>query len=91
MKDEQLALAVEILRVKLAEQRGEVISVATVEAMLSELGATIVAILRQKLENEWPVRCAGLEIAQLRVFGKQTVDDICARLQKAVEPWEKKP
>ena len=79
-----------LLDLKIKEVRGELISVATVEGMLSELGATIVALLRQKLENEWPISCAGLEPAQIRVRGKAMVDDICGRLQKAVEPWEKK-
>lgn len=89
LRERQLERSVEILEVKLAELRGDVIQVATVEGMLSELGATIMALLRQKLENEWPISCAGLEPAQVRVRGKALVDDIAVRLQKAVEPWRK--
>ncbi len=79
------------LEVALARERGEVLSVETGEAMLAELGSTIMSLLRQKLENEWPVSCAGLEPAEIRVKGKALVDDIAGRLQKAVEPWETKP
>lgn len=90
LKERQLERSVEILEVKLAELRGDVIQVATVEAMLTELGSNIVSLLRQKLENEFPISCAGLEPAQLRVRGKGLVDDICGRLQKAVQPWVEK-
>ena len=73
----------------LAIERGDYIKTETVEGMLSELGATIMALLRQKLENEWPISCAGLESAQVRVRGKALVDDIAVRLQRAVEPWHR--
>ncbi len=90
LKERQLERSVEILEVKLAELRGDVIAVSTVEAMLSEFGATIMAMLRQKLENEFPISCAGLEPAQVRVRGKALVDDIAGRLRAAVDPWRKK-
>ena len=90
LKERQLERSVEILEVKLAELRGDVIAVSTVEGMLSEFGATIMAMLRQKLENEFPISCAGLEPAQVRVRGKALVDDIAGRLRAAVDPWRKK-
>ena len=85
----RLKVQCERLELALSIERGDYIRTETVEAMLSELGASIVAIMRQKLENEFPISCAGLEPAQLRVRGKAMVDDICGRLQKAVEPWMK--
>ncbi len=72
----------------LAVERADYIKTDTVCALLTELGTNVVATLRQKLENEYPIAAAGLEPAQLHVLGKRFLDDTCERMRKHVESWK---
>jgi len=39
-------------------------------------------MLRQKLENEYPLAVAGLDVPQARVYGRRLGDDILSEHQK---------
>lgn len=60
-------------------ERGEFVAVSAMAALVTEIESRTTSLLRQKLENEFPVSCAGQEVGVVRVFGKRLVDDICAQ------------
>jgi hypothetical protein len=75
-------LSEEIRKLKLANdiKARVLVNVAKcVEAHAKEKAA-LIAILRQKLENEYPVAVAGLDPGSARVYGKRVVDAI-------IEAW----
>ena len=44
-------------------------------------------MLRQKLENEYPLAVAGLDVPQARIYGKRLEDDILTEWQKLLEKF----
>ena len=48
------------------------------------------AILRQRLENEFPAQVAGMDAAQVRVEGKKIVDEICRDHLVFLNKWKTK-
>lgn len=60
-------------------------------AELIALGAAQKALLRQKLENEFPALVPGLEPAQrasLKSLARQLADELCRRMQRLVDSWK---
>jgi len=47
-----------------------------------KIAEPIKLLLRQKLENEYPLAVAGLDVPQARIYGKRLEDDILAEFQK---------
>lgn len=61
---------------------GLLIEKAVVVADLRKVAEPIKLLLRQKLENEYPLAVAGLDVPQARIYGKRLEDDILAEFQK---------
>ena len=86
----RLKASCERMEFALAVERGEFVPVPSVAELFAGVGTAQLALLRQKLENEYPVACAGQEAAVIRVYGKRLVDDICVRMQKLISEWNTK-
>ena len=63
------------------QKAGTLIEVATMEKEIHEIASGQLKILRQKLENEYPIAVAGMDPAQARIYGKRLVDEICASMR----------
>lgn len=61
---------------------GLLIRKADVIAELRKTAEPVRAILRQKLENEYPPAVASMDVPQARIYGKRLEDDILAEFQK---------
>lgn len=61
---------------------GLLVTKASVVAEFRKVGEPIKLLLRQKLENEYPLAVAGLDVPQARIYGKRLEDDILTELQK---------
>lgn len=71
--------------------RGKFVTVDAVNALCAELWAAQLAILRPRLEREYPKLVAGLPTPAIRVKGKQIVDDIIEDWRRIiVEKWKLK-
>jgi len=55
---------------------------ALVVSEFRKIAEPIKAMLRQKLENEYPLAVAGLDVPQARVYGRRLGDDILSEHQK---------
>jgi hypothetical protein len=60
-------------------EQGDFAALAELNPIVIEIESRTTALLRQKLENEFPVAAAGQEPSVIRVLGKRLVDDICAQ------------
>ena len=67
---------------------GLVVSKAFVVAEHRKVAEPIKQMLRQKLENEYPLAVAGLDVPQARIYGKRLEDDVLSELQKAFSKFE---
>lgn len=67
---------------------GLVVSRALVVADFRKVAEPIKQILRQKLENEYPLAVAGLDVPQARIYGKRLEDDLLAEFQKIFSKFE---
>lgn len=73
-----------------ARARGEFVTKKAFASDLMELGSEQKALVRQKLENEYPGLCPGMEPgqrAELKKLGRELADEICRRMQRLVEKW----
>jgi hypothetical protein len=61
---------------------GLLLAKADVVAEIRKLAEPVKVMLRQKLENEYPLAVAGLDVPQARIYGKRLEDDIMAEFQK---------
>lgn len=87
-KNERAGVQLKILleqhrKLKLANDQKEskVIPVEWVETKWAAIGAKVMTVLRQKLENEYPSLVCGLDPAQARVYGKRLVDEISTAIR----------
>lgn len=74
-----------------ARKRGEYVEKKVFAADLMALGSGQKALIRQKLESEYPGLCPGLEPAQraeLKKLGRALADDISRRMQALVDKWQ---
>jgi phage terminase Nu1 subunit (DNA packaging protein) len=60
---------------------------AEVTAAMTATATRVAAILRQRLENEYPMQVAGLDAPQARVYGKRVVDEVLREVQGLAELW----
>jgi hypothetical protein len=67
---------------------GLVVSKLLVVADFRKVAEPIKQILRQKLENEYPLAVAGLDVPQARIYGKRLEDDVLAEFQKIFSKFE---
>jgi hypothetical protein len=81
-KGRNLALKNELLELQIAKVKGEMIPRSEVGEMLLMLITRQKAILYQSMENELPVSCAGLPIAESRVKHRDAADRICDEMLK---------
>lgn len=89
LRADLLEKRVELLGEKLNEMRADLIRVSTVREMLAGFQQRIIAALNEVLVEQYPIAASYHEPAELRVIGKRTVDELCERLQRAVDPWRK--
>lgn len=61
---------------------GLLVARAEVVSEFRKVAEPVKAILRQKLENEYPLAVAGLDVPQARIYGKRLGDDILIEWQK---------
>lgn len=61
---------------------GVLVARADVVAEFRKTVDPIKVLLRQKLENEYPLAVAGLDVPQARIYGKRLEDDILSEMQK---------
>ena len=59
-----------------------VVSRAEVVSEFRKVVEPIKQMMRQKLENEYPLAVAGLDVPQARIYGKRLEDDILTEWQK---------
>lgn len=74
-----------------ARDRGEYTSNKVFAENLMALGSEQKALLRQKLENEFPALIPGLEPeqrAEVKKLCRQLVDELCRRHQRLVDQWK---
>jgi hypothetical protein len=73
-----------------SKARGEYTKNSIFSGELLALAGSSKALLRQKLENEYPGLCPGLEGDQrafLKKVGRELVDELCERMQRLVDKW----
>lgn len=88
LKEEKLKEEVEKLRLQNRKLRGEATDNTVIAGIFGSLSGWINTYLRQKLENEIPISCAGLDPADIRIKTKPLVDEIRAALKQKWEQWE---
>lgn len=72
-------------------KKGEYISKQLLAADLMQLASEQKALLRQKLENEYPGLVPAInpeQRAELKKLGRALADDICKRMQRLVDKWK---
>lgn len=67
---------------------GNLVSIDWIVERFLKVGPKVRGILRQKLEVEWPSAAAGLEVEQLRVYGKRTVDAVLTEIGNLAKEFE---
>lgn len=78
----------EMAEIELAKLKGTAIGADVMGQRLIELAGKQQALLRSKLENEYPLVVAGMEPAEVRKKGKELVDQLCQLMQQLVEEWK---
>lgn len=58
------------------------VEMSAVVSEFRKVAEPIKALLRQKLENEYPLAVAGIDVPQARIYGKRLGDDILREWQK---------
>ena len=66
---------------------GKLVSVDEIREKLQPLASGQLAVLRQKLELEYPTVVAGLDVPAARVYGKRLIDDLTTRMRQLVDQW----
>jgi hypothetical protein len=76
-------------RSKLAyeQQQGLYLSKQDVALQLNAIAAATKGILLSELEQSLPAKLVGLGEIQIRETMRQTVDTLCANIQRGVAPW----
>lgn len=80
-------------KLKLANdlKAGKVVAVAQIANGFLKVSTSVKKILRQRLENEYPTFCAGLQVAEARVYGKRLADEIIKEFAALESAWSGKP
>lgn len=76
-------------KLKLANdlKAGKVVPVASVTKAFLQVAGKVQKIVRQRLENEYPTFCAGLQVAEARVYGKRLADEIIKDIAALEGAW----
>lgn len=83
----RLLVQCERLEFELDMRKREYVRRAEVAGALTATATRVAAILRQRLENEYPMQVAGLDAPQARVYGKRVVDEVLREVQGLAEIW----
>lgn len=77
-------------RLKIANdiREGKQVPVSVVVSGFLTLATSAKKILRQRLENEYPTFCAGLQPAEARVYGKRLADEILKEFAGLEGVWK---
>jgi len=69
-------------------KQGALVPRAEVERAIIATATEVRAILRQRLENEYPGQVAGLDVPQARIYGKRLVDEVMVAIQGLDRFWK---
>ena len=72
-------------------EEGELLKVNAMVVAFQRVSTGVKKILRQRLENEYPTFCAGLQVAEARVYGKRLADEIIKEIATLQAAWNGKP
>ena len=89
LKRAKLAEEIELLRLKNKRLRHETTPNHVLAEILGGLASSTAGLIRQKLEIEFPVMCAGLEPAEIRKHTAELVSVITARWDSEAAKWAK--
>ena len=89
-RERTLKLAAQRKRAELdlARAKGQMVLKAEVAAAFGRIAAAVKGILTQKLENEYPVAVAGLNVPEARIYGGRIMDEIVAQFRELAREFE---
>lgn len=88
LRQSKLAEEVEFLRLKNKRLRCETTSNRVVSQIIAELTSSTFALIRQKLEIEYPVQFAGLPEDEIRTHAHALVQEIASKWNSEAAKWE---
>lgn len=87
LKDEKLMEEIRKLRMANDLQEKLLVTRAKVQESLRRSLTPAVAILEQRLVNEYPTGVAGLDVPQARIYGKRLCDELMNFIQSLETEW----
>jgi len=88
LKDQKTIEEIRKLKLDNDEKAALLVTKASVKASLRRSLAPAVAILEQRLVNEYPTAVAGLDVPQARIYGKRLCDELLGFLQQLEKEWQ---
>ena len=87
LRDEKLMEEIRKLRVANDLTEGKLVKKSQVQESLRRCLTPAVAILEQRLVNEYPTAVAGLDVPQARIYGKRLCDELMDFMQSLETEW----
>lgn len=75
--------------IKIAKEKGQAVSIESVDTLLSRVALSQKTLLYDLLENQMPHRLTGKTSAEIRKILRKAADDVCAIMQTNEAKWKK--
>lgn len=87
LRDQKLLQEIRKLRIANDKEEGIVVEKARVKDSIQRCFSPMVATIEQRLTNEYPTAVAGLDVPQVRIYGRRLADELIAFLQSFQKEW----
>ncbi len=86
----KLQAEAELKKIQVSQARGEVIPIDEIDELHAAVYGHAVSALRQRIENDLPLKAYGAEVPAIKAECRRIVDEILNGMQKAITDWSTK-